>query len=283
MPPSLVERLDAIEDLPTIPHTMQAVLSSLDSVSASADKLEDIIKEDPVLTAKVLKIANSAAYGGGTEISSLSRAIVAIGFDEVRNIVVGLSLSGIFCDDLGFEEFDAVDIWLHSIGVATCAKMIAQEVDGLDPDEMFTVGMLHDIGRVLFCLYFPDELRDILGSVESDGISLAEAEEQYGLTHTEIGAYLAFRWKLGNFMVHVIRYHHHPRKAGEYVQAAAAINLADAISIQLQIGWKGMGPSPKVMVPKALGLDGDKIKMIAKKLQSEKEEIMSGWSSVINA
>ena len=175
MPPSLVERLDAIEDLPTIPHTMQAVLSSLDSVSASAEKLENIIKEDPVLTAKVLKIANSAAYGAGAEISSLSRAIVTIGFEEVRNIVIGLSLSGIFCDDIGFDEFDAVDIWLHSIGVATCAKMIAQETDGLDPEEMFTVGMLHDIGRILFCLYFPDELRDILGAVENDGMSLTEA------------------------------------------------------------------------------------------------------------
>ncbi len=283
MPPSLVERLDAIEDLPTIPHTMQAVLSSLDSVSASAAKLEEIIKEDPVLTAKVLKIANSAAYGAGTEISSLSRAIVTVGFDEVRNIVIGLSLSGIFCDDLGFPEFDAVDIWLHSIGVATCAKMIAQEVDGLDPEEMFTVGMLHDIGRILFCLYFPEELRDILGAVNNDGIGLTEAEEQYGLAHSEIGAYLAYRWQLGTFMVNVIRFHHHPRKAGDHVKAAAAINLADAISIQLQIGWKGLGPAPKIMVPKVLGLDGDKVKLVAKKLHAEKEQILSGWSSVINA
>jgi putative nucleotidyltransferase with HDIG domain len=262
---------------------MQAVLSSLDSVSASAEKLEEIIKEDPVLTAKVLKIANSAAYGAGTEISSLSRAIVTVGFDEVRNIVIGLSLSGIFCDDLGFKEFDAVDIWLHSIGVATCAKMIAQEVDGLDPDEMFTVGMLHDIGRILFCLYFPDELRDILGTVESEGISLTEAETRYGLAHSEIGAYLAYRWQLGAFVVNSIRFHHQPSKAGDHAQSAAALNLADAISIQLQIGWKGLGPAAKIMVPKVLGLDNDKIKQIARKLKDEKEQIMSGWSSVINS
>lgn len=283
MPPSLVARLDAIEDLPTIPHTMQAVLSSLDSVSSSAAKLEDIIKEDPLLMAKVLKVANSAAYGAGAEIASLSRAIVTVGFDEVRNIVIGLSLSGIFCDDLGFDEFDAVDIWLHSIGVATCAKMIAEEVDGLDPEEMFTVGMLHDIGRILFCLYFPDELRDILTAVENNKISLTEAEEQYGLAHSEIGAYLAYRWQLGNFVVNVIRYHHHPRQAGEQAQAAAVINLADALAIQLKIGWPGLGPAAKIMIPKALGLDSDKIKAVAKKLNAEKEEIMSGWSSVINS
>lgn len=283
MPPSLVERLDAIEDLPTIPHTMQAVLSSLDSVAANAEKLEEIIKEDPVLTAKVLKVANSAAYGAGTEISSLSRAIVTVGFDEVRNIVIGLSLSGIFCDDLGFDEFNAVEIWLHSIGVATCAKMIAQAVDDLDPDEMFTAGMLHDIGRILYCLYFPDELRDVLSTVASEDVPLFEAEEKYGLTHSDIGAYLAYRWQLGNFMVHVIRYHHQPRKAGDYVKAAAAINLADAINIQLHMGWKGLGPTPKIMVAKALGLENDKVKEIAQQLKAEKEQIMAGWSSVINA
>lgn len=282
MPPSLVERLDAIEDLPTIPHTMQAVLSSLDSVSASAARLEGIIKEDPVLTAKVLKVANSAAYGAGTEISSLSRAIVTVGFDEVRNIVIGLSLSGLFCDDLGFEEFNAVDIWLHSIAVATCAKMIAQEINGLDPEEIFTAAMLHDIGRILFCLYFPDELRDVLATVHNDNISLNEAEEQYGLAHSEIGAYLAYRWQLGGFMVNVIRYHHQPLKAGEYAAAAAAINLADAISIQLQIGWTGLGTPPKIKVAKVLGLDSDKIKEIARTFNAEKEQIVSGWSSVIS-
>jgi HD-like signal output (HDOD) protein len=161
--------------------------------------------------------------------------------------------------------------------------MIAQKVNGLDPEEMFTAGMLHDIGRILFCLYFPDELRDILTAVHNDDISLTEAEMKYGLAHSEIGAYLAYRWQLGSFMVNAIRFHHNPQKAGDHVQAAAAINLADAITIQLQIGWKGLGPAPKIMVPKVLGLDTPQIKEIAKKLKDEKEQIMSGWSSVINA
>jgi HD-like signal output (HDOD) protein len=281
MPPSLVARLDAIEDLPTVPHTMQAVLSGLDSMAASADKLQDIIKEDPVLTAKVMKVANSAVYSGGIEVSSLSRAIVTIGFEEVRNIVVGLSLSGMFCDDLGFAEFDAVDIWLHSIGVATCAKMIADQVDGLESEEMFTVGMLHDLGRLLFCLYFPDELHDVLGNV-NENKSLAEAEAEYGLAHSEIGAYLAHRWNLGPFIMNSIRFHHDPRKAGDYSLPASAVYLADAITMQLKFGWAGVGPTPKILVPKILGLEAKQVKMIARTLQEQKDDILSGWSDVIN-
>ncbi len=281
MPPSLVQRLDAIEDLPTVPHTMQAVLSGLSSVSASAESLQHIIKGDPVLTAKVMKIANSPVYSGGIEISSLSRAIVTVGFEEVRNIVVGLSLSGLFCDDLGFDEFDAVDIWLHSIGVATCAKMIAEQVDGLEPEELFTVGMLHDLGRLLFCLYFPDELRDILANV-SDTKTLSEAEQEYGLAHSEIGAYLAHRWNLGPFIVNSVRYHHDPRKAGEFTLSASAVYLADAITMQLKFGWAGVGAPPKIMVPQILGLEAAQVKAIAKKLQDQKMDILSGWSAVIN-
>ena len=280
--PSLVDRLNAIEDLPTIPHTMQQVLSSLDAIATSAQTLENIIKDDPVLTAQVLKLANSPVYGGGVEIASLARAIVTLGLDEVRNVVVGLSLSGIFCDDLGFAEFDSGDLWLHSIGVATCARMIARRVDGVDEEEIFTAGMLHDLGRILYCLYFPDELRDVLSNVKGP-ITLQNAEEQYGLTHAEIGAYLAFRWKLGDFMVHTIRYHHQPRSAGSYAMAASVVNLADAITMQLEIGWKEPSGSPKITVPKILGLDGAAVKEIALKMRDDKEKIMAGWSSVINA
>jgi len=235
-----------------------------------------------VLTAQVLKLANSPLYGGGVQIASLARAIVALGLDEVRYVVIGLSLSGVFCDDLGFTEFDSGALWLHSIGVATCARMIAQRVDGLYEDEIFTAGMLHDLGRILYCLYFPDELRDVLSNV-NDRITLQQAEEDYGLTHAEIGAYLAFRWKLGDFMVHVIRYHHQPRSAGSFAKAAAVINLADAIAMQLEIGWTGITGPPKVVVPKLLGLDGAAVKEIALQLRKDKDKIMAGWSSVISS
>ncbi len=276
------QRLDNITDLPTIPHSMQQVLLNLDSVAASAASLEKIIREDPVLTAKLLKMANSAAYGTTTEISSVKRAIVTLGFEEVRSIVIGLSLTGAFNNDLGFPEFDANDLWLHAIAVGNGARLIAKHTSGLDPDELFTAGMLHDLGRLLFCLYFPDELRDIISTSASEDMPLPAAEEKHGLSHTEIGAYLAIKWKLSDFIISLIRYHHHPRSAGPHAKAAAALMLADALAIRLQIGWNGLGIVQPIMIPKILGINNDQAKEIVQQLKKEKENILSSWGSVIS-
>ena len=279
---SLRERLDSIEDLPTVPHTMQQVLSELDSISASAATLQSIIEQDPAITAKILKMANSPFYGTVVDISNVGRAMVTMGFDEVRNVVIGISLAGVFCDDLGFDEFQTADLWLHSIGVATAARHIAEEAGGLDPDDLFTAGMLHDLGRLLYCIYFKEEVNEILAEKKNSGCTLLEAEERIGLNHAEIGAYLARRWDLSDFLFNVIRFHHNYRAAGEYEKAAAAIFLADGMAKSLKIGWSGLDGPEKIVIPKALGFSNDKAKSIALKIKDERTKIIDGWGMIIS-
>ncbi|MBU0483346.1 MAG: HDOD domain-containing protein [Proteobacteria bacterium] len=282
MASALSKRLDDIEDLPTIPHTMQQILSGIDSISSSAQSLQEIVKQDPVLTAKILKVANSSFYSPSTEIATVSRAIVNMGFDEVRDVVISLSLAGIFCDDLGFDEFKSTDLWLHSIGVATAAKLIANRVQGIEPDELYTAGILHDLGRLVYCLYFKYELRDVLGSMAINRKSLYESEESYGLTHSEMGAYLAQRWQLSDLIINVIRHHHKPQNAGQHTKAASVIFLADAITINLGIGWKGLDGPPKINIPNVLGLTIETIKEVVQQMREEKEKITSNWSDLIS-
>ncbi len=279
---SIVKRLEKIQDLPTIPHTLQRVLEGLNSVATSAQDLDKIIREDPVLTAKILKIANSPYYGLKGEVSSLARAIVILGFEEVRNLVVGLSLTGTFSGELGFEEFQASDLWLHSIGVATTAKMFAEFIPDLDPEELFTAGMLHDLGIFLMCLYFTEEFREILDLQRKEGISLWEAETQYGLTHGEVGGYLVARWGLSELLINVVRYHHRPQGAGPYAKAAAVVFLADGLCHKLSIGHGGtLGFNGKLLVPKRLGLDPKQIKQVAAKLKNNRDEIEQSWGAVV--
>jgi len=276
------KRLDQVEDLPTIPHTMQRVLSEIEEVSSSAQSLQAIIEQDQVVTTKILKIANSVFYSPVSEISSVARAIVTLGFLEVRDLVISFSVTGMFCDDLGFEEFDTQDLWIHAIGVGIAARMIAKKVNGLDPDDMFTAGMLHDLGRLVYCLYFKEELQKVLAEVKASEISLNEAEENFGLTHAEIGAYLAMRWKLSDILIAVIQHHHHPQNAGEYTMAASVVSLADALTKQLRIGWEGLNDTNKIVIPKILGLDVETIKEIAQQLKTEKEKIISSWGNIIS-
>ncbi|MBW2350219.1 MAG: HDOD domain-containing protein, partial [Deltaproteobacteria bacterium] len=234
---SIIQRLDNIHDLPSMPHTLNSVLGGLDSLSSSAQTMEKIIRDDPILTAKMLRIANSPYYGLKQEVSSIASAVVILGFEEVRSIAIGLSLAGIFSHDLGFDEFDTKSIWLHSVGVAKVSKMLAEDISGLEADELFTAGMIHDLGRFLLCLYFSSELKEILELRQQKELSLSDAEEQYGLTHSEVGAYLAKRWNLSEMLIDVVRYHHCPNSAGPNSLAASVVFLADEICQKMKFGW----------------------------------------------
>lgn len=281
MSDSVIRRLNAIENLPTIPHTMQQILSQIDELSSSVSTLQAIIEHDPAITSMLLRVANSTFYSPQEEISSVGRAIVMMGFREIRNRVISYSLMGFFSDDLGFDEFKPIDLWLHSIGVAVAAKKIAQKVNGVDPDEMFTAGMLHDIGRLVYCLYLKEELWEVLAVVRTSGCSLDEAEDQVGLTHAEIGGYLATRWKLSKLLVDVIQYHHQPLKAEENIKAASVVFLADALALRAGIGWVGIGVKDKILIPKVLGLDVESVREIAMQLKAEREKIVAGWGNVV--
>lgn len=278
----VAKRLENIEDLPTIPNTLQRVLTSIDEVTTSAQSMEEIIREDPVLTAKILKIANSPYYGLATEVSSIARAVVILGFDEVKNLVIGLSLTGAFSGGIHFPGMDGTSVWIHSFAVAQASKMVGEIMETLDPDELFTAGLLHDIGRVLMCLYFPEELNEIIALQDEGGLSLNEAEKSFGLSHTEVGAYLAKKWNLSDMLLNVIRYHHHPQGAGHYETEAAAVFLADELCHALKIGFHH-DDQKKILVPKCLNFGADTVKLLAKKLKEQRDAIEESWRDVLTS
>ncbi len=264
-----------------MPHTLQKVLEEMDSIASSAKRLESIIRQDPVLAAKILKIANSPAYGASGIIQTTSHAIVILGFEEVRNLVIGISLTQAFGQDAGLKEFPARDMWMHSIGVARAAMEIAALSEDLDPEEFFTMGLIHDIGRLLMCSFFVRDLEQILKIQAENKIPLFMAEEEYGLSHTEVGAYIAKKWNLSEKMVSSVRYHHHPRSAGHDEKACAVIFLADQICHKLSMGWSSDWLPEKIRLPRALGIPGSEVQKIARGLQKKKEDLEHGWSQAL--
>ncbi len=278
---NIAKRIEQIEDLPSMPHTMQKILDNLDSVSSSAQSLERLIRDDPVLSANILRIANSPYYGVSGEVSSLARAVVVMGFDEVKNLVIGLSLTGTFAGDLGVDIYNAKQLWLHSIGVARACQAMAEFIPELDTDDLFTAGLMHDIGKFLLCLYFSKEFNEVIALHKERGIPMAQAEEEYGLLHAEAGAFLAQKWAMSDMLVNVVRYHHHPVSAGPHSQAAAVVFLADQICHKIKLGGD-MGCTPeKVRVPKNIGIPPEKIKNIAQELRKNRQEIEDSWGSAM--
>jgi len=267
---SIAQQLENIE-IPPMPHTLHKVLQEMDRIAITAKNLEAIIKEDPALTARILKIANSPAYGVSGNIATVSHAIVILGFEEVKNLVIGLSLTQTFGMDMDFGEFSVKDLWMHSIGVANISMEIAKLVNGLDPEEFFIMGLLHDLGRILLCISFKKELGEILDLQESKKIPLNVAEDIYGLSHTEAGAYMVKKWRLSDKIVNAVRYHHHPKSAGNEERICAVIYLADQVCHKLGLGWASKWLPEKIKIPKSLSIPGKEIQRIAKRLREDKD------------
>jgi len=261
-----------------MPHTLQKVLKEISSNASSAKRLAVIIRQDPVLTTKILKIANSPAYGLTGKIKTISHAIVILGFEEVRNIVIGISLAHAFGRYTGLKELPVKDMWMHSIGVATASMEIASFLEDLDPEEFFTMGLIHDIGRFLMCSFFVSDMEQILKTQAEKKMPLFIAEEEYGLSHAEIGAYIAKKWNLNEKMVSAVRYHHHPRSAGIEEKSCAVIFLADQICHKLAMGWSSEWLPEKISLPRALGIPGSQVQKIARGLRDKKEDLKQGWS-----
>ncbi len=281
MPPSIAQRLDKIKDLPPMPNTLQKVLEEMDSIASSAKRLEVIVRQDPVLATKILKVANSPAYGMSGQVQTISHAVVVLGFEEVRNLVIGISLTQAFGQNADLKEFPAREMWLHCIGVATVSMEIATLLGDMEPEECFTMGLIHDIGRFLMCSFFPEDLKRILKLQEERQIPLYMAEEEYGFSHTEAGAYIATKWNLNERMISAVRYHHRPRSAGPEEKACAVVFLADQLCHKLGIGWSSNWLADKIKLPKALGLKGPQVQAIAKKIRDKKKHLEEGWSKAL--
>jgi putative nucleotidyltransferase with HDIG domain len=198
--------LKQIEHLPTLPQVVTKILAMTDSEKISAVELSKEL--DQSLSAKVLKVANSAYYGGRAagKVNSLHHAIMIIGFDMVKEIVLTASFFHTFKDSEEVEELKP--LWTHSLGCALVAKRLAWVYRYESLDEAYLVGLIHDIGKLVIQQYFPDQYRLIQSrSQEGPGILKLE-KEVLRMTHAEIGGRMAIQWNFNESLVEALAHHH---------------------------------------------------------------------------
>ena len=203
-----------IKKLPTQPIIFEKVLETIDDPKSSATILQETIKNDQSITAKVLNMANSAYYGYSKHVGDLSRAIVILGFDMVKNIALSVSVFGMFPKKNGEELFDKEQFWLHSIACGYIGKVIADCIQFFEPDKAFIACLLHDIGKVVLDSYFESEFNEVINTVDKEKISFFEAEQKVlGCDHSEIGYLLGEKWNFPEELLTAIKFHHAPSQA----------------------------------------------------------------------
>ena len=203
-----------IRNLPTPPIVFTQIQKVLNDPNTSAYDIGSILQEDPAISAKVLKMTNSAYYGLSRTIESVKQAVVIIGIEAVKNLVLSAAVIESFSKDQVDSEFQEF-FWRHSLAAAFAARMLSRELRGsqiFDGESAFSAGMLHDIGKMVISVYMPDQAKKIR-NLKSEKPLLADRmveTEVLGFDHTHIGAYLGRHWQLPEKLLEAVRYHHDP-------------------------------------------------------------------------
>ena len=249
---TIVEKIeDGIENLPTLPTIYSSLSEALSNTRTTVDDLAKIISSDQASSFKVLKVVNSPFYGFSGRIDTISRAILYLGFNEIQNIVLALSIINLFSKKKIVHSFRPVDFWAHSIGVGTAARLIGDALGITKLENFFVAGILHDIGKLVFFDQFPAEYEEALKYAENNKITVLDAEKKIiGIGHVFAGELLAAKWKLPLSLRNAIAFHHSGFVNGRLDLLVTAVHLGDVAARSLELGFPGDDfiprPNPKV-------------------------------------
>lgn len=227
--------LRRVRELPAIPELVDKIVDLLNSANSSAAQIANLISYDPGLTSKILKLVNSSAYGFQRQISSIQHAIMILGFGNIRGLVLSASLLSLF-ETQHSNRMNLTLFWRHSLTTALYSRLLAQELGCDYAEDAFSAGMLHDIGKMVLGVYFPEVYTHIILEAKKQqvlpyGQAFSNVEESnLGLTHSELGYHVALKWKLPNTFCDVIRYHHSPEQAQYAPRLVAIVALANVFS-----------------------------------------------------
>jgi putative nucleotidyltransferase with HDIG domain len=231
--PSLEELLQGAGKLPTLPQVVTHILKSLNDDNADADSLVQQLNTDPAIVARLLAAANSSAFGLSAQVATTRQAILVLGLKTVRTITLATALIEHFSHST--SAFDSRQLWRHSLGVATCARTIAERMGG-NPEAAFSAGLLHDIGQMLMVAVAPDSCAEVRVRMRQDDEPITFAEQAvFGYDHATAGGALARHWNLPDDIIAGINGHHLP-DSGDDGEMGDLIHLAEVVSHALELG-----------------------------------------------
>lgn len=262
-------------DLPTLPVVVDRIISVASDEKTTTEELAQVISYDQGMTNKLLKLANSIYYAQKTKVETIKRAITVIGFDEIIGIALGMGILSSFTDKSGLS-LNMKALWIHGIGVATVSKDLAKRTNPGIANKIFIPGLLHDMGKVIFSVYFKDEYLKVrqLSMEKKKPLYFAE-NAVLKLDHSIVSALLMKRWNFPQSIMLPCRFHHNPESAPiKFRHQSLIINLADYLTQKAGIGHSG-NPVPVTVKnsPKKIGINPSILKLTIDQLRRKEDEI----------
>jgi putative nucleotidyltransferase with HDIG domain len=257
----IISDVRRLRPMPTVVHQ---ILRAVEDPHTTANSICDLIRMDQALTAQVLQMANSALLGYGPTCSSISDAVMRIGFNRLRTLVIGVTTSGPLTRRLSGYNLQEGDLYRHSLAAAMAAQRIARFLRYPDPEEAYVAGLLHDMGKMVLDQYMQLDYQEVMKYIQEKQVELVIVEEQlFGIDHAGVGGLMATRWNFPVLLSDAIRFHHTPSLARTKQELASIVNVANAITPEDTLGQSGKaGRIPHPEATRLLRLDPERIEKI---------------------
>ena len=225
----LLALINQIDSLPTLPDVVQKLMLKLYDSDTTSKILAKSMSSDTALVSKILKLVNSAYYGFPRKISTVSQAIVFLGFNSLKNIVLTASVFNAFDGNGKTGSYDRKKFWEHSLACAVMSKILCKYTRAGLPEEAFFAGLVHDLGKIVIDQYVHDKFIQIIEIIEQDNVGFCEVEKEIlGTNHSEIGNWLCEKWNFPAVFLDSIYYHHDPKSSPSNKKVVTIVHFANS-------------------------------------------------------
>lgn len=228
-----------VGEIGTLPEVTVKIIQIVENPKSTARDLHDVIKNDPALAARILKVVNSAFYGLPGQVSSMDRAIVLLGLSAVKNISIAASMTHLFNSGNQIDGFSGSEVWRHSIAVAVASRMLTAAQGRPAVEESFLSGLVHDLGLLVERQMFAKQLVALMAQVKTGPANWCELEnELIGADHQAFGMALATKWRFPAHLCTAIGYHHKPMSVGQVNrELPVLVHVADVLAARAGLGF----------------------------------------------
>ncbi len=233
------EWVKKLSDLPSLPNIHVRITQVVDNPNSSARDVARIVEDDPGLTARLLRLVNSALYALPNKTEDISRALAIIGMTQLKELALATSVSSMF-KQVPSGLITMKSFWTHSVACGIAARIIASLRGDHNAESMFISGLLHDIGTLILCTYRSNHFVQAAKLADTKGLALAVAERAVsGFDHAAVGATLLDAWNLPLHIRKTVAYHHEPHQSTAFPMEAAIVHIADIVATAMQVGSSG--------------------------------------------
>lgn len=226
-----------VDDMKVLPAIINKIIELTDNPNSTIQDMEQAILKDPVLTAKILRLANSAYYGYARNISTISRAAILLGFQAIKSLALASTVRTYLTDELKGYSLEKNELWKQSQTCAIVSRFIAKKIKYSNPEEAYVAGLLRDIGKTILNQHMEKEYALVISKIDENSTSFLGAEKEVlGFDHAEIGEKVAEKWNLPLSLVDAIGHHHTPEQSNVNPLLVSIVHIADTITMLMGVG-----------------------------------------------